>query len=326
MDSIDLALKSWDSLLNKGKEIKYEKERLFTLKFLRLSCEKYLQDRDLKDSPLAAARKAVVQEVLRSCEAAESYVKKRATPAANLPGTKSLDGAYANERTHYLASNKQSNPYSASALHGKGAHDTYQDFIALGAQSGGEQVEFMNRGERMKYLLVVKNGLLYQGGALYSCTVKRIRGESFIEAATYAMDKYGNLFSKKEAVASKDSLRFNHSTYCSGKEIICAGTLACLDGHLLKITNSSGHYKPTGSNVRSALIMLGQEGVALQDVSVEGQGLVVNDGVCRAETLARTGPRAAADWPFQPVYGGSGPAPNTALDYNGEHYEVWEPG
>lgn len=337
MNGIDSALETWDSLLDKDKS--RDGQRLFTLKLIKLTCNGYLEDRSLKDSTLAASRKSVVQEVLNSVSAAETYVQKRSSAGAQ-PGTKSLDGAYANERTQYLASGKQSNPYSASALHGKGDHDRYEDFMALGASTGGSQVEFMNRTDRLKYLVVIKNGILYQGGMPYSCnskakgimdkTTKKIRPGSIeysIDAVTYAMDKYGNIYSKKGGENVKEGgLRFNHSTYCAGKEIVCAGTLACLNGHLLCMTNSSGHYKPTGSNLRAALIMIGAEGVDLSDVGVIGQGLVAGDGACRASTLVAQGTPAPADWPNAYVHKVGTAAPNLEVDHEGMRFTVWQPG
>lgn len=325
MDGIDHALKSWESLV--GKDRSHDKQRAFALHVLRLHCEQYLADKSLKNSPLAASRKSVVSELLRTSEAAESYMNKRSAPVASRPGTKSLDGAYANERTNYVSQQKQSNPFSASALHGQGAHDTYQDFVALAGQTGGKQVEFLNRAERMEHLVVIKNGLLYQNGALYSCNIKTGKGYAAVLAATYAMDKYGNLFSKKEAKATQKGLMFNHSTYCAGKEIVSAGTLTCLDGVLLKITNSSGHYKPTGMNLKSALVLLGQENVDLHGVVVEGSNLVVGDGLCSAYALVRDGAPAPADWPFQlPPFQAGKPTENVEITHVGKKYEVWEPG
>jgi hypothetical protein len=337
MSGIDSALETWDSLLNKDKSV--DGQRLFTLNLIVLTCDAYLQDRSNKDSTLAASRKSVVQELRNSVDAAQAYVKKRSSGGAQ-PGTKSLAGAYANERTQYVDSGKQANPYSASALHGKGAHDTYADFIQLGAASGGQQVEFMNRTDRLKYLVVIKNGLFYQGGMPYSCNTKAqgrkdkatqkviaATVQYSIDAVTFAMDKYGNIFSKKGGeTVQEGGLRFNHSTYCAGKEVVCAGTFVCLNGQLLCITNSSGHYKPTGSNVRAALIMLAAEGVDLTTVAVIGQGLVAGDGACKASTLVAQNAPAAADWPNPFVFKEGTVSPHLEVDHKGMRFSVWEPG
>lgn len=325
MDGIDHALKAWESLV--GKDRSFDKKRAFAAEVLKLHCQQYLADKSMKSSPLADSRKSVVSEVLRSSESAESYMKKRMAPSSGRPGTKSLDGSYANERAHYLSQGKQSNPFSASALTGQGLHDSYDDFVELAGQTGGKQVEFLNRAERMEHLIVIKNGLLYQDGVPYSCNTKTSMGTTAVLAATYAMDKYGNLFSKKGVKASQKGLMFNHSTYCAGKEIVSAGTLTCLDGHLLKITNSSGHYKPTGMNLKSALVLLGQEDVDLHSVVVEGTGLVAGDGLCSAHTFVSVGAPAPADWPFQlPPFQPGKPQENVEITYNGKKYDVWEPG
>jgi hypothetical protein len=327
MVEVDRALARWDLLHSGGKTGMAEQSRLVALADLRGACRRYLADKATKASALSAHRKAVVQEVLRACEAAESFVGKRAgTNAAGGPGaTKGLEPGYAHERAQYTHFAKHSNPYSGTSMHEKQldpAAMTLGGFVATGANSEVQRVEFMKRDERLQHLLMIRDGLLYQGGEPYDCPTKTGTGFVAIRAATFAMDRYGNLFSKPTAEASKENLRFNHSTYLAGKEVVCAGTLACKDGHLLKITNLSGHYRPDAAALRRALIMIGAEGVNLNDVAVDGFACVVGDGYARATTFVLTGPRAPADWPHP--YAG-GPAEACKVDHAGQQYQVWEP-
>jgi hypothetical protein len=195
-------------------------------------------------------------------------------------------------------------------------------FIAEGSSQGSKRVEFMKRDERIKHLVIVKNGLLYQEGKVYSCKVDR----NDLWAATYAIDRHGNLFSKKAAEASRDNLRFNHSSYCAGKEIICAGTLACIEGNLLAISNLSGHYRPDANALRSAVIMLGEEEIDMDEVAVEGFGCVTGDKFAKASTLVAGGPPAAADWKHNPATPNRGRFDCCKVDYKGKTYEVVQPG
>jgi hypothetical protein len=329
MDAIDQALAEWDVLHSGSKVNMAEQARLITLAKLKSGCRAYLATNDSKSSALSSYRRSVVQKLLQACEAAESYVGKRGkTNAAGGPGaTKSLEAGYANERAQYTHFQKQSNPYSGTALHGAGKDPAAMgmgQFVATSAHLGVERVEFMKRDERVEHLLIVKDGLCYQGGVPYSCDTKSGTGYVAVKAATFAMDRYGNLFSKKVAAASREGLRFNHSTYLAGKEVICAGTITCLDGKLLKITNMSGHYRPNADALRSALIMIGSEGVDYLDrVAVEGFGCIAGDGYGKASTFVRTGAPSAADWPYPYV---AGPSTATKVDHAGKQYDVWEPG
>ncbi len=327
MIEVDQALATWDAVHGGGKMGMVEQSRLVALANLRGACRRYLAGKATKASALSAHRKAVVQEVLRACEAAESFVGKRAmTGAAGGPGvTKSLEPGYAHERAQYTHYAKASNPFSGTAMHEKQqdpAAMSMGGFVATGTNLQVKRVEFLKRDERLQHLLVIRNGLLYQGGQPYDCPTKTGTGYVAIRAATFAMDRYGNLFSKPTAEASKANLRFNHSTYLAGKEVLCAGTLACKDGHLLKMTNLSGHYRPDAPALRRALIMIGAEGVDLDAVAVDGFGCVVGDGYAKATTFVQTGPLAPADWPH-PYVGGPGEACN--VDHAGQQYQVWEP-
>ncbi|MCD9033580.1 hypothetical protein LDO32_17850 [Luteimonas sp. Y-2-2-4F] len=331
---IDAALGAWEQLVRAGgaKDAAFYERRLVALQLLKSSCTRYLGLKDERATPLSEYRKGVVRDLLRSVEKAESYLGHRAKGNPWRP-TKSLDGVYGQERAHYLAQGKREHPMSASAMH----ESERAGFDRLGladfqraAAAGGERVQFLDRVERLEHLVVVRNGLLYQDGVPYSCEtgVNKTFGKREVEAVTYAADAYGNIFSKKAYVAGGE-LRFNHSTYLAGKQVMCAGTLVCLDGVLLKITNASGHYKPGRQNLRTLLVLLGQEGVDLDEVVVEGTGLVAGDGLCGARTLvASGGARAPADWRWQV------PAPvgrqkvdfSTRIEHRGVEYFVVEPG
>lgn len=87
----------------------------------------------------------------------------------------------------------------------------------------------------------------------------------------YAMDKYENLYAADFAQARKAGGEsfFNHSSFCGGSEVICAGVLAINEkGTLLYIDNASGHYKPAEDDLMRCLQVLIDSQVDLSRVRV----------------------------------------------------------
>jgi hypothetical protein len=118
-------------------------------------------------------------------------------------------------------------------------------------------------------------------------------------ADPYAVDKYGNMYSislndRKETVGAG---QFNHSSFCAGKEIVVAGTIAWKDGFLLYISNLSGHYKPSRANLQMYLRSLQDEDVELDNVCI-GCFNQTNDGYdhFKFNTFINN-PNAQSDWP-----------------------------
>jgi hypothetical protein len=300
MTSIDSSLASYDAIYKSGKGVWDEYQRANALVAIKYACQQYLADKSSKSSALSGHRQGVVKDLLKATETALAYVKTRAKGTAKAKDgsrpTTGLKPGYKLERDHYEQQGKKQNPYSASAMH-DGENDpsgmNLSQFTAAGNAGNVSTVQFMNRGERLEYLVVVKDGLLSQGGQPLKCDA----GAGVIFSRTYAIDRYGNLFSKMEAVAPNRALRFNHSSYCAGKEILCAGTLACDNGRLVYVSNLSGHYKPDASALSLALIVLGEEGVDLDNVAVNARGAAA--GWCKGSTFVTHKDASPADWPHK---------------------------
>ena len=138
----------------------------------------------------------------------------------------------------------------------------------LGKGEGfGKQVDFLKRAERMRFLAIPDDGLLIdmQGKPINAPNPPVPYGQFM-----YAIDSYGNLFTKDPGVVNKaDNVEyFNHSSFNAGKDVISAGMLVIRDGLLLQIDNNSGHYKPTRSNLHEAVRLLEEEGLKLQQATV----------------------------------------------------------
>jgi len=63
---------------------------------------------------------------------------------------------------------------------------------------------------------------------------------------------------------------FYHSSYLGGQSVLCAGTMKIVNGEVLLITNSSGHYRPTDGHLAMAVEALGTVGVSLDKLKVRG--------------------------------------------------------
>ncbi len=310
MAAIDLALENWtrdcDSKIAGS-------AKLGLVAAIATACDQWfaLKARTGKSTALSQARSQVIAEVRRSCQKAQQYLKNVATAESKTrpgmagvkrAGTKALGAGYSHERTDYLASGKTSNPYSVSAVEESGQHASgmsYQQFTAAAAGSGGARVEFLDRKQRLEHLVTIQGGLMYQNGELLDADIGqthvRVNGVAAtvpkVYMDTYAVDKYGNIYSKR--LKGIQDLYFNHSSYCSGKSVICAGTMGCIQGRLIYVSNFSGHYKPNAGYLSQFLRILAEEGVDLSHVLVEAMDTKKS---MKALTLLKS-PSAASDWP-----------------------------
>jgi hypothetical protein len=65
--------------------------------------------------------------------------------------------------------------------------------------------------------------------------------------------------------------RFHHSSFVAGGSVLCGGELVVQRGVLEYITNHSGHYLPTAQDLRDAIAVLRNKGVA-QSPTFSSQG------------------------------------------------------
>lgn len=297
LSNIDIALERWFKSCDNGGLS--ARTKLDLVEDIQLACDQWVAEKIRlgKDSSLCVARWQVVSEVQRSCPKAMQYLKNKSKSQSASPQfapvrrgpVKSLETGYANERSNYLAGNKQQNPYSASHMsetHGEHTMSgmSHSQFAASGV--GMDRVEFLDRRARLDHLVIIENGLLFQDGKPMSTSVK----VGSIWADTYAVDKYGNLYSKP--FKATQNLRFNHSSYCAGKEVICAGTICCREGRPVYLSNMSGHYKPNWRSVVELLRILAEEGVDLNDTMVE----CLDARTCGKATTLLRGAAPVSDW------------------------------
>lgn len=131
------------------------------------------------------------------------------------------------------------------------ARDAY---LADDNRGGATEQLYYNRAARMRYLLLMKKGKLWTDPT----TLADLNG-------AYAMDEYGNLFAQETPDGDR---AFNHSSFCRGKQVACAGIIHVVAGEIASINNMSGHYKPGANQLANALRILLANGLDLAQTAV----------------------------------------------------------
>ncbi|TVR49852.1 MAG: hypothetical protein EA425_11265 [Puniceicoccaceae bacterium] len=133
--------------------------------------------------------------------------------------------------------------------------DVFVAFTADRSYATRADFEYCNKHQRNQYLLHFDSasGLCYrddQLGIPYTTDVGNQQGW-----ALYAMDLNHRLYAKPSSQVPDGA--FNHSSFMSGKPVICAGAIEFDPaGRLRSISNESGHYRPTLGDLAHALHIL----------------------------------------------------------------------
>ncbi len=245
-------------------------------------------------------------------DALQGYQYKKGTSGVMGGKFASLGAGYANERKSYLASGKQQAPVSASRVHTMTtamgtnfASLSVQDFERLGSDqallrqhlNNGTVVRmyFLNKIQRLRLLATCdrQNPLGARwvdiSGNLMSTKMEanNFLGEENV-CQMWAMDRYGNLFVDYDNAghgryamnlnanvvmgAIRSRGQTNHSSFCAGKDVICAGNIFLWKGQLLHIDNGSGHYAPNRQALYNAVSILWNAGAVLDYLRVGVQG------------------------------------------------------
>lgn len=252
------------------------------------ACRDWKQDKADSSSDTTTLRRTGIEQLADQLFARlqyETFEKRKAAAASYTGSTQGLVGGYQHERTTYLASGKTQalSGSTASALAGFGARMgvdlqgktfntlTLAEFTQLINDHAApnllqSEVLFYKKQDRIGKLIVIEDGLLYDGPDSKLDTGDLSRG-----GFPYVIDAYGNMYSTDHVKVERglaDHLRFNHSTFNAGKDVICAGIVQVVQGRLFCLDNNSGHYKPDRIQVMNALMMLRDCGVDLSRMRV----------------------------------------------------------
>lgn len=249
------------------------------------ACRAWVDAKGHKTSENSEMRRGVIKELAGQAFERMQYeiFESRKQNQPNVE-TRGLQGAYGHERTLYEQSGKTVAP-SGTTVHfhvshsheygldfgGKGFDQlTPQEFKALtdaiharydrphGYMGEPSEVCFLKKSDRIKKLVVIENGYLYDG--------PQERLDHGDDQAAFVIDEYGNLYCGLQHIMERGMpsyQRFNHSTFNAGKNVICAGMIQVSQGRLKYIDNMSGHYKPTRTHLLNALQLLRDCGVDL---------------------------------------------------------------
>lgn len=128
---------------------------------------------------------------------------------------------------------------------------------------------YLNSEQRMKYLLVFKDGLIYQHGSGALFDTGKGWGNAPL-AVAFAMDTDERMYSTGDAKGV--GINWNHSSLLSGHPVICAGEIQVNQGRLISIDNNSGHYKPDVQNLADCVKAIVYSGLDPQSFSVTNKG------------------------------------------------------
>jgi len=126
-----------------------------------------------------------------------------------------------------------------------------------------ELVEYVHPEDLPKYKLTIKEGLLYNHRGRKTTTRNGIL-RLFKGDAIFVMDSFGGIYISE---FFKEGY-FHHSSFLAGNPVAMAGHIWIERGKVLKITNNSGHYKPSEEMMSQLVKYLEEKGVDLTDADI----------------------------------------------------------
>lgn len=235
--------------------------------FLRLAYEQYNYQKGVRSGAGASLRAAGAQATsLKGSYAHERSNFNTIKAGQHLGGTQTAINPQGASFVHQKMDEHQAQPAAAPpniiALLNK-TFDTLsltefnqlQAHFAQGNQGLGHlpNVHFARKDERFRELMLVPmDGLLHNSNGEV-CNV----GWN-----AYALDLYGNLLvakANRSWTHGVSGAQFNHSTLAAGRDVICAGELKIVKGEIKYISNESGHYRPTATQLGNAIFVLSDE-------------------------------------------------------------------
>ncbi|HEY9007696.1 MAG TPA: hypothetical protein VIM75_16265 [Ohtaekwangia sp.] len=78
----------------------------------------------------------------------------------------------------------------------------------------------------------------------------------------FVMDEYGNIYAGVQKFGE-----FHHSSFLAGADVATAGEIKFIDD-MIEISNSSGHYTPTGESLKQIVEELTSRGVSINRIKI----------------------------------------------------------
>lgn len=127
------------------------------------------------------------------------------------------------------------------------------------------EVIYLSENEREQYLCEIIDGKVILPPFLKP---------DLDEELLFVMDKEGKLFIGKKDRGDISGIGFFHSSLVGGEPVIGAGMIVLDEsGAIQKITDHSGHYRPSDQQIFQTLTILEEQGVDLSNISLEFETL-----------------------------------------------------
>ncbi|MEE2786849.1 MAG: hypothetical protein VX589_05885 [Myxococcota bacterium] len=148
--------------------------------------------------------------------------------------------------------------------------------IAMLAEYSGEEYEggyydtpvrYLDSVERRSFRVFVSGGLLVNSkGYPIDGEEAAFQGEEDAShKAIFAMDHCGRIYLTHHHYVGE----FHHSSFLAGGPVASAGEMVIVDGRLLVLNNSSGHYRPPTQIARQVVQHLRRQGADMSMAKIE---------------------------------------------------------
>jgi len=123
---------------------------------------------------------------------------------------------------------------------------------------------YLNNTQKKKFLVKIKNGLLYDNKNNLLTTQKKKIFVWTPKKNIYVGLKKTN-FKNNKILSLK---RFQHSSFVAGKNVRFGGHIETTNGQINRIIWKSGHFKPTAGAVCQLLLFLKKRGVNINNIKI----------------------------------------------------------
>jgi hypothetical protein len=131
---------------------------------------------------------------------------------------------------------------------------------------GGSAVEYLDKSQRTNLELKVENGKFYDAsGKLFDTSGAATLHSDEDGFAIFVMDEEGQIFASKRHEQGK----FHHSSLVAGAPVAAAGEIVVKNGVLKKLTDRSGHYRPSKVFTDQIVSFLKRQNVNLPDDNIQ---------------------------------------------------------
>lgn len=140
---------------------------------------------------------------------------------------------------------------------------SFWDWLDQQEPGAPEEVTYLSKQKkRNQYMLLPKDGRLYQSGKLFDTTGMETAA-SGSGYAIFVVSTAGAFYSDSHVIG-----KFHHSTFLAGGAVRAAGEIKVKQGVLRKITRKTGHYRADREHLLYALNQLVRRGVDIGQAEV----------------------------------------------------------